>query len=259
MRIRTIKPEFFLHEGISVAETEEKLPLRLAFIGLWCAADREGRFRWEPRRLGVQILPYDKVDFSRVLDALATRGFICRYACGTGDFGVIPSFLRHQIINNRERVSELPNPLDYNEYDASTTRAPRDTDLLKGKGREGNKEGNKEQGRERRVAARRVLAFLNEQANRDFREMDGNLGLIERRLAEDGVTEEGLMQMVDRQVKYWSTSHMVEYLRPTTLFGTKNFSAYYASRLAPIPPQNGKPPPSRMETEATSAVISEDL
>jgi len=146
MRIRTIKPEFFLHEDLFNAEKETKLPLRVAFAGLWCAADREGRFKWEPRRLGIQILPYDSVDFSRVLDALLTRGFIVSYAFTTGKFGFIPSFHRHQVINNRERLSELPDPLectDFQAIDASGTRGARDDDAGKEerKGKEGNKEG----------------------------------------------------------------------------------------------------------------------
>jgi len=142
MRIRTIKPEFFHHEGIYDAEQQSKLPLRLAFIGLWCAADREGRFKWEPRRLGVQILPYDNVDFSRVLDALMTRGFVAKYVCESVHYGLIPTFPRHQVINNRERESELPKPLQYVDCDACLTREPRDDDAGKeeGKGREGNKE-----------------------------------------------------------------------------------------------------------------------
>ena len=147
MRIRTIKPEFFLHEGLFEAERASKLPLRLAFAGLWCAADREGRFKWEPRRLGVQVLPYDDVEFSRVLDALTTRGFIQKYASGTGEFGVIPSFKAHQVINNRERESELPTPPECvvnQPFDACGTRGPRDDDGnddaksgREGKGREG--------------------------------------------------------------------------------------------------------------------------
>lgn len=143
MRIRTIKPEFFTHEGIFELELETGLPMRVAFAGLWCAADREGRFKWEPRRLGVQILPYDQADFSRVLDALATRGFIRKYASGTGVFGVIPSFGTHQVINNREKESELPEPLEYMDCDACLTRDPRVThaDSVEGKGREGNMEG----------------------------------------------------------------------------------------------------------------------
>ncbi|MFN6191196.1 MAG: hypothetical protein ACK48S_09730 [Planctomycetia bacterium] len=143
MRIRTIKPEFFNHEGIYDAELQSNLPLRLAFIGLWCAADREGRFKWEPRRLGVQILPYDNVDFSRVLDALMTRGFIVKYENEKGVYGFVPTFDKHQVINNRERESELPNPCDCNVFDACLTREPRDDDAGKaeGKGREGNMEG----------------------------------------------------------------------------------------------------------------------
>jgi hypothetical protein len=140
MRIRTIKPEFFHHEGLFEAEAETKLPLRVAFAGLWCIADREGRFKWEPRRIGVQVLPYDGVDFSRVLDALATRAFILKY----------PSFLKHQVINNRESQSILPDPegnieetpANTEETDASVTREPREDHACRkeGKGREG-KEG----------------------------------------------------------------------------------------------------------------------
>ena len=144
MRIRTIKPEFYLHETLFELERETGLPIRLAFTGLWCVADREGRFKWEPRKIGIQILPYDQIDFSRVLDALWTRGFVRKYASGQSEFGVIPSFLRHQVINNRERASDLPEPLDIKDFDASATREARDehTGKAEGKGREGNKEGN---------------------------------------------------------------------------------------------------------------------
>jgi hypothetical protein len=68
-RIRTIKPEFFRHADLYEAEKETGLPLRLAFAGLWTAADREGRFKWRPRELKLDCLPHDDVDFSRVLDA----------------------------------------------------------------------------------------------------------------------------------------------------------------------------------------------
>jgi hypothetical protein len=95
----------------------------------------------------MQIMPYDDVDFSRVLDACLTRGFLVKYASGTEEYGWIPTFLRHQIINNREKASELPDPCDA----TTSTRAPRvphacPTRLVQdqgeGKGREGNKEGN---------------------------------------------------------------------------------------------------------------------
>lgn len=147
MRIRTIKPEFFHHEGLFEAELETKLPIRVAFAGLWCIADREGRFKWEPRRIGVQVLPYDGVDFSRVLDALTTRGFVFKYRVDDEYFGCIPSFLKHQVVNNKERASILPdyseNGAITEEIDASATREPRDDDAChkEGKGTGKGKEG----------------------------------------------------------------------------------------------------------------------
>lgn len=124
-RIRTIKPEFFLHEGLYDLEKATGLPIRISFAGLFCQADREGRFRWQPRRLKSQIIPYDEVDFSRVLDALGTRGFIVKYASNGDDFGFIPTFLRHQIINNRESQSDLPEPTASSFVNDTSTRAPR--------------------------------------------------------------------------------------------------------------------------------------
>jgi hypothetical protein len=130
MRIRTVKPEFFTHEGLYDLERETGLPIRVAFAGLFCATDREGRFRWRPRILKLDILPYDDVDFSRVLDALATRGFIRKYIVDGEVYGFIPTFLKHQVINNRESPSQLPTPIDFVEFgDACPTRAPRVTDL----------------------------------------------------------------------------------------------------------------------------------
>ncbi len=107
-RIRTVKPEFFLNEGLFDLEQETGCPMRIAFQGLWCQADREGRFPWQPRKLKTQITPYDEVDFSRVLDALASRGFLIKYASGGRVFGTIPSFKTHQFINNKEPQSAIP-------------------------------------------------------------------------------------------------------------------------------------------------------
>lgn len=139
MRIRTIKPQFFTHEELYALEVETKLPIRIAFAGLWCAADREGRFKWEPRRLGIQILPYDQVDFSRVLHALTTRGLLVRYRVGDVWFGAIPSWKKHQFINNKETPSEIPDVLFAEEVDASVTREPRVDHAIhkEGKGKEG--------------------------------------------------------------------------------------------------------------------------
>ena len=78
-RIRTVKPDLFRHETLFEAEQRTKLPLRLAYIGLFTACDRDGRFKWKPKTLKLDVLPYDEIDFSRVLDALATHEFIVKY------------------------------------------------------------------------------------------------------------------------------------------------------------------------------------
>ncbi len=158
-RIRTVKPDLFRHEALFEAEQETSLPLRLVFIGLFCCCDREGRFEWRPRKLKLDVLPYDDIEFSRVLDALPTRGFIVKYEVSGVDYGCIPSFSRHQVINNRERASEYPDlaagnvllagdSLDYSELterdsrvtDASTTREGNAQE--EGKGKEGKGKGN---------------------------------------------------------------------------------------------------------------------
>lgn len=111
-RIRTIKPDFFRHVGLYDAEKQAGLPLRVAYAGLWTAADREGRFKWEPKVLKLDCLPYDEVDFSAVLDALQERGFIVKYEVDGRHYGAIPSWLDHQHINQREAQSHLPAPAD---------------------------------------------------------------------------------------------------------------------------------------------------
>lgn len=113
-RIRTIKPEFFRHEELYQAEQEEGLPLRVAFAGLWTACDKAGRFRWQPRQLKLDCLPFDDVDFSRVLDALWSRGFLVKYEVDGRQFGFVPSWDRHQFVNNKERASDLPEPNENN-------------------------------------------------------------------------------------------------------------------------------------------------
>jgi len=111
-RIRTIKPEVAKDEALWDVTQETGIPVNLAFIHLWCWADREGRFEWRPRALKVECLPYWDGDFSRVLDALATRGFVFPYTVQGRKYGVIVTFKKHQAINGKEEPSRLPPPPD---------------------------------------------------------------------------------------------------------------------------------------------------
>jgi hypothetical protein len=147
-RIRTVKPELFKHEILFELEVETGFPIRAAFIGLFTCCDREGRFKWRPKALKCDILPYDELDFSRVLDALVSRGFVVKYVSNNEEYGYIPSFNRHQIINNRESESILPEPNAGLVIDASSTREARDSHapLGEGKGKEGK--GRERKGKE---------------------------------------------------------------------------------------------------------------
>jgi hypothetical protein len=115
-KIRTVKPELFRHEGLYELESASGLPVRLSFAGLFTACDREGRFKWRPRELKLDVLPFDQLDFSRVLDALLSRGFLIKYRVGDAWIGQIPTFTAHQVINNKERASVLPSIEQADEY-----------------------------------------------------------------------------------------------------------------------------------------------
>jgi len=147
-RIRTIKPEFFIDEDVAALS-----PLaRLLFIGIWTLADREGRLEDRPRRIKVQVLPYDDVDIEVLLGELTEHGFILRYGAAGQRVIQIRSFARHQRPNAREAPSELPPPPA--SADADSARACTCTHVQGGAHTcthvhaRGEREGEREQRRE---------------------------------------------------------------------------------------------------------------
>lgn len=109
-RIRTIKPEFYRHEELYLLEKEHKVPIRIAFAGLWTISDREGRFKWKPNQIKLDILPYDTVDMEDILSILSNAGFIEKYEVLGKQYAYIPSWNNHQIPNRNEPPSEIPAP-----------------------------------------------------------------------------------------------------------------------------------------------------
>lgn len=108
-RTRSIKPAFFDNDilgGLS--------PLtRLLFIGLWCQADRDGRLEDRPGRIKKTVLGYDDLtveDVDKMLEALATNGFIVRYAAAGEQYIQVVHFRKHQNPHMKERASEIPPP-----------------------------------------------------------------------------------------------------------------------------------------------------
>lgn len=143
-RIRTIKPELFRHKGLFDLEQKTGLPLRIAWAGLLTVADREGRFKWQPEVIQLDVLPFDReVPMDLVLEELWKAGFIHRYCVGDREYGRIPSFLDHQVINHREAKSKIPSP-DDGQLLAPSVHLPETPGHargeLEGKGRELEKE-----------------------------------------------------------------------------------------------------------------------
>lgn len=244
MRIRTIKPDFFFHDGLFALERETSLPVRVAYIGLWCAADREGRFPWEPMRLGAQILPYDGVNFSRVMDALKSRGFIVEYTSGSRVFGVIPSFKIHQIVNNKERDSVIPEPppsLILSGVDAKATREDRDEDACR-------KEGK---GTEQKGTDNRELLFSDEDQEESLQTGDlaKRLGALFGRKqstkwsakevkalkALGKVPEEDIVLIEARYAKEGKTEEQLQYLRQDLCTLLNNFQSEIDRQRNPKP------------------------
>lgn len=106
MRARNIKPGLYKNDKLA------KLPAlaRILFTGLWCYADCEGKFEWNPDRIKVEILPYDKCNIEHLLMSLHEMTFIYRYQVDGQTYGIIPKFLDHQNPHPHEAKSKIPNP-----------------------------------------------------------------------------------------------------------------------------------------------------
>jgi len=131
-RIRSVKPEFFLDEEVA----ELSMAARLLFVGLWTLADRDGRLKDRPKRIKVQVLPYDDVEIDDLLDELASAEFIYRYTIGEDKYIQIRSFAKHQRPHPKESSNELPGP-DHPEATASreiTRQAVEENGRMRGRG-----------------------------------------------------------------------------------------------------------------------------
>jgi hypothetical protein len=106
MRIRSIKPEFYKHDGLAALP-----PLtRILFTGLWCMADSAGRLEDRSKRIKAEVLPYDDCDIENMLRELANAGFIERYEVKNEHFIAVCAFRRHQRITGKESEAESRFP-----------------------------------------------------------------------------------------------------------------------------------------------------
>lgn len=107
MRARNIKPGFFKCTDLS----EVDFASRLLFIGLWCFADREGRFEWNVKKIKAELFPYDNVNIEKLLCNLMSLHFITR----NDTTGYVEKFAKHQNPHPHEAKSALPPKPEQNQ------------------------------------------------------------------------------------------------------------------------------------------------
>jgi hypothetical protein len=125
-RIRQVKPEFFLDDGLAASCCRDA---RLLFIGLWTLADREGRLEDRPAKIKAQVFPYDDditlQMISELINELTTDTCVVRYEVEDKRFLWIRTMKIHQHFHKDEQASKLPEPSrDIKIHRTSTGVAP---------------------------------------------------------------------------------------------------------------------------------------
>lgn len=105
-RARNIKPGFFKNEILAEMPPET----RLLFMGLWCLADREGRFEDRPKKIKMELFPCDDFSIEDGLALLAEGGFLIRYEVEGRRYAQVVNFTKHQMPHHKEVPSEIPAP-----------------------------------------------------------------------------------------------------------------------------------------------------
>ena len=70
------------------------------------------------------------------------------------------------------------------------------------------------------IPFKEIIDYLNESANRQYRNVEANKKLIRARFNE-GYTLEDFKTVIDKKVNEWTNTKWEKYLQPSTLFGTK--------------------------------------
>ena len=108
-----------------------------------------------------------------------------------------------------------------------------------------------------------IIEHLNKCAGTGYRRSDGNIEIITARLKEEGVTLDGVLEMIEHRCFLWKDDpQMEQYLRPATLFGKKKFDGYYGSvpREAPPPDptqEDDAPPEGPTDMDDIRSAIAE--
>jgi uncharacterized phage protein (TIGR02220 family) len=210
MRSRNIKPGFFLNSELSDVDYAS----RLLFIGLWCYADREGRFEWKPKQIKAAIFPYDNVNIEKLLCNLMSLHVITCH----DKVGYIPCFKKHQRPHPHEAKSTLPEmPNDINVIACHDNGTPCQADI--------RNDDTIIQGQALHVCEV-IIDDLNTKGGFRYKPNSATQKLINCRL-KDGYTQDDFFHVHTVMIAKWKDdAKMSQYLRPATLYNASKFQGY---------------------------------
>lgn len=208
---------------------------RLAFVGLWCLADKSGRLEFRPQYFKVEIFPYDaKIDMLGILEHLCSpKPFIRIYSVENKKYIEIINFSKHQRPHHTEKDSTFPAyngecGLNNGEAPSIDGRNPpvlkeaviKEEGMVVGKGKEGGKElAGKPEFEE-------VLKDLNVKTGKAFKATTKTTKALIQARWNDGFRKEDFFKVHSNMAAKWLTDpKMQQYLRPETLYGPK-FESY---------------------------------
>ncbi|MCK4621073.1 MAG: hypothetical protein KAT62_02540 [Desulfuromonadales bacterium] len=126
-RSRNIKPGLFHNDVLAELDPID----RLFFIGLWTICDYKGCLEYRPKKIKVQILPYDDVPVEEIATNLDKSGFISIYSVQGKKYLKVLNFTKHQNPHKNEKAagSEIPDishndsqPIDSKGIDTCTDK-----------------------------------------------------------------------------------------------------------------------------------------
>lgn len=238
-RSRNIKHSFFTNDSLGSLK-----PLaRLLFAGLWCIADSEGRLENRPKKIKIEVLPYDNCCIEQLLEDLHKEHFIEIYEVENSSYIQIVNFRKHQNPHKNEKASSIPPPVisRINHEMSRGTRvidgtAPADSCILipdscslipEGKANAFLLCGKPHAKSRLREDAKEVLEYLNKVTNQNFQPTVTNLNFIMGRLKETGVTVQTCRTIIANKYGEWKDElKSRKWLRPKTLFNRTNFDQY---------------------------------
>ena len=105
---------------------------------------------------------------------------------------------------------------------------------------------------------KKILLYLNTNANKKFRPVDSNLKLIRARLKE-GHSEGDMLWVIDEKIRQWLSSPKFNaYLRPATLFNAEKFNQYIGEKGSVRPMSDKEAFYADLQSEDSPTIIEGD-